>query len=54
MIIGGAAINRRFGYRAHFTQDGAPYAGGVFYAKDAFEGLEVVEALVDPGAARRR
>jgi 5-methyltetrahydrofolate--homocysteine methyltransferase len=51
VIIGGAAINRRFGYRAHFAQDGTPYAGGVFYAKDAFEGLELVEALVDP--ARR-
>src|SRR5512138_1735172 len=51
VIIGGAAINRRFGYKAHFAPDGAPYAGGVFYAKDAFEGLEVVEALVDP--ARR-
>ncbi len=51
VIIGGAAINRRFGYRTHFTQEGSPYAGGVFYAKDAFEGLEMVEALVDP--ARR-
>ena len=51
VIIGGAAINRRFGYKTHFTPDGTPYSGGVFYAKDAFEGLEVVEALVDP--ARR-
>ncbi|HSN93407.1 MAG TPA: methionine synthase [Anaeromyxobacteraceae bacterium] len=51
VIIGGAAINRRFGYRTHFTQDGTPYSGGVFYAKDAFEGLDIVEALVDP--ARR-
>jgi 5-methyltetrahydrofolate--homocysteine methyltransferase len=51
VIIGGAAINRRFGYRTHLTQEGTPYAGGVFYAKDAFEGLEIVEALVDP--ARR-
>jgi len=49
VIIGGAAINRRFGYRSHFTSDGAPYAGGVFYAKDAFEGLEIVEQLVEPG-----
>jgi 5-methyltetrahydrofolate--homocysteine methyltransferase len=48
VIIGGAAINRRFGYKTHFAQDGSPYAGGVFYAKDAFEGLELVEALVDP------
>jgi 5-methyltetrahydrofolate--homocysteine methyltransferase len=45
VIIGGAAINRRFGYKAHFV-DGAPYAGGVFYAKDAFEGLEIVEQLI--------
>src|SRR5512138_3194185 len=52
VIIGGAAINRRFGYKAHFaTPDVTAYAGGVFYAKDAFEGLELVEALVDP--ARR-
>ena len=51
VIIGGAAINRRFAYKAHFAQDGDPYAGGVFYAKDAFEGLEVVQQLVDP--ARR-
>jgi 5-methyltetrahydrofolate--homocysteine methyltransferase len=51
VVIGGAAINRRFGYRAHFVPDGTPYAGGVFYAKDAFEGLDIVEALVDP--ARR-
>jgi len=48
VIIGGAAINRRFGYRTHFLQDGTAYAGGVFYARDAFEGLEVVQALVDP------
>ena len=51
VIIGGAAINRRFGYKTHFAQDGDAYAGGVFYAKDAFEGLDLVEALVDP--ARR-
>ncbi len=48
VVIGGAAINRKFGWRTHFVQDGAPYAGGVFYARDAFEGLEIVEALVDP------
>jgi 5-methyltetrahydrofolate--homocysteine methyltransferase len=47
VMIGGAAINRRFGYKAHFVE-GAPYAGGVFYAKDAFEGLEICEQLVVP------
>jgi 5-methyltetrahydrofolate--homocysteine methyltransferase len=51
VIIGGAAINRRFGLKTNYTQAGTAYAGGVFYAKDAFEGLEVIEALVDP--ARR-
>ncbi len=51
VIIGGAAINRRFGYRTHFLEDGSPYPGSVLYARDAFEGLEIVEALVDP--ARR-
>jgi 5-methyltetrahydrofolate--homocysteine methyltransferase len=48
VIIGGAAINRRFGLRTNLLPDGAPYAGGVFYAKDAFEGLELVQQLVDP------
>jgi len=48
VIIGGAAINRKFGYRALFLGDGSPYPGGVFYAKDAFEGLELVEQLVVP------
>jgi 5-methyltetrahydrofolate--homocysteine methyltransferase len=48
VVVGGAAINRRFGYKIHFTQGGTPYAGGVFYAKDAFEGLDIVEQLVVP------
>ncbi|MCX5729940.1 MAG: cobalamin-dependent protein, partial [Deltaproteobacteria bacterium] len=48
VIIGGAAINRRFGLRTNLLPDGAPYSGGVFYAKDAFEGLDLVRQLVDP------
>jgi 5-methyltetrahydrofolate--homocysteine methyltransferase len=48
VVVGGAAINRKYGYRTHFLEDRSPYAGGVFYAKDAFEGLEIVEQLVDP------
>ncbi len=52
VLVGGAAINRRFGRRALFLDDsGQPYAGGVFYCKDAFEGLAVMDRLVDP--ARR-
>jgi len=52
VIIGGAAINRKFGYRALFLQDRTPYPGGVFYARDAFEGLDITEKLVDPEKAQ--
>lgn len=50
VLIGGAAINRRFGRRILFTEDGKPYAPGVFYCKDAFEGLSVMDRLTDPKA----
>jgi len=48
VMIGGAAINRRFGRRAMFVDGERPYAPGVFYCKDAFEGLETMDALQDP------
>ena len=48
VLIGGAAINRRFGRRILFTEAGSPYEPGVFYCKDAFEGLERMGQLVDP------
>ncbi len=48
VLIGGAAINRRFGRRILFTEDGSPYEPGVFYSKDAFEGLETMDALTNP------
>jgi 5-methyltetrahydrofolate--homocysteine methyltransferase len=48
VLVGGAAINRRFGRRILFTEDGEPYEGGVFYCKDAFEGLAVMDSLSDP------
>jgi len=47
VLVGGAAINRRFGRRILFTDDGNPYEPGVFYCKDAFEGLDTMEALQD-------
>ncbi len=48
VLVGGAAINRRFGRRILFLQDSQePYAAGVFYCKDAFEGLAVVDQLLD-------
>jgi 5-methyltetrahydrofolate--homocysteine methyltransferase len=50
VLVGGAAINRRFGWRILFTEGGSLYAPGVFYCKDAFEGLAVMDALTDPEA----
>ena len=47
VLIGGAAINRRFGRRALFVEGERAYESGVFYCKDAFEGLDTVEALMD-------
>ena len=47
VIIGGAAINRGFGRRILTLDDGRTYDPGVFYCKDAFEGLDTVEQLVD-------
>jgi len=48
VLVGGAAINRRFGWRILFTDDDQPYEPGVFYCKDAFEGLAVMDALINP------
>jgi len=48
VLIGGAAINRRFGRRAMFVDGERAYAPGVFYCKDAFEGLETMDRLRDP------
>jgi 5-methyltetrahydrofolate--homocysteine methyltransferase len=48
ILVGGAAINRRFGRRILFTEGGEAYEPGVFYCKDAFEGLDTMDALIDP------
>jgi 5-methyltetrahydrofolate--homocysteine methyltransferase len=53
VLIGGAAINRKFGLRALYPggKDSEDvYAPGVFYCKDAFEGLAVMDRLVDDEA----
>ena len=47
VLIGGAAINRRFGWRILFTEDQQMYEPGVFYCKDAFEGLAVMDQLME-------
>ncbi len=53
VLIGGAAINRAFSYRALYPggkDSEEPYAPGVFYCKDAFEGLSVMDQLIDDDA----
>jgi 5-methyltetrahydrofolate--homocysteine methyltransferase len=49
VLIGGAAINPRFGKRILLTEAGHYYEPGVFYCKDAFEGLATMDALMNPG-----
>src|SRR4051794_6955654 len=54
VLIGGAAINRDFGLRVLYPggrESEDVYEGGVFYCKDAFEGLNKMDQLVD-GEAR--
>ena len=53
VLIGGAAINRDFGRRALYPEgkeSDEVYAPGVFYCKDAFAGLDTVDALIDDDA----
>jgi 5-methyltetrahydrofolate--homocysteine methyltransferase len=53
VLIGGAAINRDFGLRALFPNgrdSDEIYEPGVFYCKDAFEGLAKMDQIVDDEA----
>jgi 5-methyltetrahydrofolate--homocysteine methyltransferase len=53
VLIGGAAINRDFGRRTlypHGKESDDVYEPGVFYCKDAFQGLDTMDALVDEAA----
>ena len=53
VLIGGAAINRDFGRRVlypHGKESDEVYEPGVFYCKDAFAGLDTVDALIDADA----
>jgi 5-methyltetrahydrofolate--homocysteine methyltransferase len=53
VLIGGAAINRDFGRRTLYPKgkdSDEVYEPGVFYCKDAFQGLDTMDALVDSGA----
>src|SRR4051812_28799734 len=53
VLIGGAAINRDFGLRALYPkrrESDEIYEPGVFYCKDAFEGLAKMDQLIDEEA----
>lgn len=53
VIVGGAAINRDFGRRIALLDEGARFfEPGLFYAKDAFEGLEIMDRLTSSDGAR--
>ncbi len=53
VLVGGAAINRNFGLRILYpngTESDEVYEPGVFYCKDAFEGLAKMDQIVDADA----
>ncbi|MBV8345904.1 MAG: methionine synthase [Candidatus Eremiobacteraeota bacterium] len=53
VIVGGAAINRDFGRRIALLDSGTRFfEPGLFYARDAFEGLDLVDALTGDAARR--
>jgi 5-methyltetrahydrofolate--homocysteine methyltransferase len=53
VLVGGAAINRDFGRRILYPkgkESDEVYEPGVFYCKDAFQGLDTMDALIDDEA----
>ncbi len=53
VIVGGAAINRDFGRRIALLDAGSRFfEPGLFYARDAFEGLDLVDTLTGEDARR--
>ncbi len=60
VIVGGAAINRSYGRRILFVDnqqsDAQPqaYEPGVFYARDAFEGLDIMDRLTSKPEERTK
>ncbi|HYW10209.1 MAG TPA: homocysteine S-methyltransferase family protein, partial [Longimicrobium sp.] len=52
ILVGGAAINPSFVRGAALIAEATPYPAGMFYCKDAFEGLSTMDSLMaDDGAA---
>ncbi|MDQ4044611.1 MAG: dihydropteroate synthase, partial [Chloroflexota bacterium] len=50
VMIGGAAINPAYAHRSLFVDEATTYEPGVFYAKDAFEGLSLMDRIIVPEA----
>src|SRR6188472_2873589 len=51
VLLGGAAINHKFALRALYPagkESDVVYDPGVFYCQDAFEGLAVMDRLIEP------
>jgi 5-methyltetrahydrofolate--homocysteine methyltransferase len=46
LLVGGAAINPAFAQRIAMPEGGDLYTAGVYYCKDAFEALQVLEHIV--------
>ncbi|MBI9043917.1 MAG: methionine synthase [Anaerolineaceae bacterium] len=53
VLIGGAAINKRFGRRILMTDNQSLYPSGVFYCKDAFDGLSTMDKLMNAETRRQ-
>jgi len=49
ILIGGAPTNKQFAKEISALKGRGVYSGGVFYARDAFTGLSIMQAMTDPG-----
>jgi 5-methyltetrahydrofolate--homocysteine methyltransferase len=47
VLIGGAPVNKGFARRISMVDGEKRYSGGVFYARDAFSGLEIARNILD-------
>ena len=45
VIVGGAAVSREFASRIARVAEGREYAGGVFYARDVFDALRILDSV---------
>jgi 5-methyltetrahydrofolate--homocysteine methyltransferase len=45
VLIGGAAVNKQFASRIAVLENNRQYAGGVYYAKDAFEANRILQDI---------